>query len=158
MSQQLEIITTCEGCGACCLEQESPPGYIYALLAPDQFEADDPDLLRVQALPAELRAELEQYIADRRAGQPHPRDGICLWYDEATKRCRHYELRPEICREAIQPGDEGCLAWRQHYRIGYRTETIRASRITTAPRNAACPCGSGRKFKHCCHRPEAATR
>lgn len=41
----------------------------------------------------------------------------CLWYDEETKRCRHYEHRPEVCRDAIKPGDDACLQTRRSFRI-----------------------------------------
>lgn len=41
----------------------------------------------------------------------------CLWYDEQTKRCRHYEWRPETCREAMKPGDAACRATRKHFKI-----------------------------------------
>lgn len=41
----------------------------------------------------------------------------CLWYDEEGKRCRHYEHRPEVCRDAIAPGDDACLATRKQFRI-----------------------------------------
>ncbi len=41
----------------------------------------------------------------------------CLWYDEESKRCRHYEYRPEVCRTAIQPGDDVCLATRKAFRV-----------------------------------------
>ena len=46
------------------------------------------------------------------------RDPIaCLWYDEANKRCAHYEHRPEVCRTAINPGDRACLATRKRFSI-----------------------------------------
>lgn len=41
----------------------------------------------------------------------------CLWYDPESKRCKHYEHRPQVCREAIQPGDAACRAARQRHRI-----------------------------------------
>lgn len=41
----------------------------------------------------------------------------CLWYDEETRRCKHYEHRPEVCRDSIVPGDPACLATRQKFRI-----------------------------------------
>ena len=36
----------------------------------------------------------------------------CLWYDAVTRRCKHYEFRPEICRE-FGVGGEGCLRMRK---------------------------------------------
>lgn len=42
----------------------------------------------------------------------------CLWYDAETKRCAHYENRPETCRDAVMvPGNEACLATRKAFRI-----------------------------------------
>lgn len=42
----------------------------------------------------------------------------CLWYDEQTKRCKHYEHRPETCRDEVMvPGNEACMATRSHFRI-----------------------------------------
>lgn len=43
----------------------------------------------------------------------------CLWYDEASKRCKHYEHRPDVCRdpEVMSPGNPACLASRKHFRI-----------------------------------------
>lgn len=70
----------------------------------------------------------EMVLADLKAGRitaamaeimkNNPKSDIpCLWYDAATHQCRHYEHRPETCRDAIHPGDEGCLATRKAFRI-----------------------------------------
>lgn len=34
-----------------------------------------------------------------------------MWYDEVTKRCRHYEHRPQVCR-AFSPGEPACNGMR----------------------------------------------
>lgn len=43
----------------------------------------------------------------------------CLWFDTETKRCRHYEYRPETCRDpdVMFPGNEACRATRRHFGI-----------------------------------------
>lgn len=56
-------------------------------------------------------AELLHKAANPQAAIP------CLWYDEKTKRCKHYEHRPQTCREAIEPGDQACLATRRAFKI-----------------------------------------
>jgi len=75
-------------------------------------------------MPAGLKAELAAYyygvfvaetIPDRTLNDDTP----CLWYDEATRRCRHYEHRPTTCRE-FKIGCEGCLSHRERCGIGGR--------------------------------------
>ena len=92
-------VLTCDGCGACCEEQGPPPGYLF------------PDLLPF--LPEPLRLELAVHLdEERRTGRTRNERGLpCLWYDGATRRCRHYDLRPERCR-AFPVGGEGCAFWR----------------------------------------------
>jgi Fe-S-cluster containining protein len=64
-------------------------------------------------LKAELRAAVERFQRDG-----WPADGTpCIWYDPETKRCRHYEHRPTLCRDALQPGDRDCLRCRREYGI-----------------------------------------
>lgn len=113
---QLPILD-CGNCGACCLQQESPPMYLLLLLNPQYREHYPEDAARVVALPGRLKRELHLYSADMKAGKPHPRGGVCLWYDEATKGCGHYDLRPEICRD-FEVNSKECHQWREEYRIG----------------------------------------
>ncbi len=64
-------------------------------------------------LPALLLAELEG-LRLKFLAEGFPPDGSpCVWYDAKTRRCRHYEHRPELCRDEVQPGDEACLRWRR---------------------------------------------
>lgn len=126
----LPVVTSCEGCGACCMTQGSPPGVLYHFGHPDSEVAEAegwPRHLRPlsvwgRSLPPELAAELFRYHEGLDAGTAEDRGaaGIpCLWLDVQTRRCRHYEHRPEACREVLQPGDAICLAWRQD--LGIRT-------------------------------------
>lgn len=58
------------------------------------------------AMPVELRQSLRDYYQqcaaddDWRDGEP------CIWLDAETKRCRHYEHRPSVCREFPVGGDD----------------------------------------------------
>ena len=80
----------CAGCGLCCAEQGTPPF--------TRFGDDRP--------PPELDWDVETHAGRYDEGLP------CLWYDTTTKRCRHYEHRPQACREAVVPGDEICNGFR----------------------------------------------
>lgn len=110
----LPIIDTCDGCGACCLQQESPPGYLIIALRDEAY--DEEDRRRYEAMPEEARREIEKYAADL-GEHGHPNNNICIWFDEETRKCRYYEHRPSICRDALQVGDAGCRSWRQEYGI-----------------------------------------
>ena len=101
----------CDACGACCREQESPPGYVAILAGIDWPEPAD--IERVQAMPESIRVELRAYAA---AGCVHDESPACLWYDATAGRCRHYEWRPETCRE-FEAGSDECRGWRTLYQI-----------------------------------------
>lgn len=99
----LPVIESCDGCGACCMEQCSPP-----FIGPN-----DPEL---ESLPPEVlasyRAGMKQRDVD---GWP---DAVpCFWFDQQTRKCSHYGHRPEICRDALERGDEGCLLWREQFGV-----------------------------------------
>ncbi|MDC4206433.1 MAG: YkgJ family cysteine cluster protein [Candidatus Manganitrophus sp.] len=91
---------SCDGCGACCEEQGMPPGYLFPAL--------------IDFLPEALRKEIEFHQEEeRRTGATRFERGLpCIWYDLETKRCRHYDYRPDICRE-IPVGGRSCLFWRE---------------------------------------------
>ena len=109
----IPIPDPCAGCGQCCTTQESPPMYVGYLPGGACAGDNDPDGTRFRALPKKLQRELLTYILRAVAGKRpfHPTYPACLWYDGATKRCRHYDERPYICRE-FMPGSEGCNRWR----------------------------------------------
>lgn len=94
----LPIIDTCDNCGACCMEMRSPP-----------FLGDaDPEFA---ALPGEMRVEIVKHaLGDA------PYESPCLWLDLKTRKCMHYDLRPDICRE-FERGEEACWMWRKTYKI-----------------------------------------
>jgi Fe-S-cluster containining protein len=97
-------ILNCDGCGVCCEEQGLPPTYT------------QPEHLSF--LPKDLRDQLAEGLAEERAaGATRNQRGLpCTWFDTATHRCRHYELRPDVCREA-EVGGPSCLFWRER-RLG----------------------------------------
>ena len=94
-------ILSCDGCGACCMNVGHPmfhrsvtrDGELDALWA---------------AVPDELKAEVNAYMAsleDHDMGQP------CIWLDLETRQCKHYEYRPQQCRD-FELGNEHCLRLR----------------------------------------------
>lgn len=111
---------SCEGCGACCREMHSPPGWaMYAGPAADYWieraDPEDEDWQIFQAIPEPVKQELREFYAnDNLDGDPHD---PCFWYDPETKGCRHYEHRPTICRE-FEIGEPACHRWRRLYQIG----------------------------------------
>jgi uncharacterized protein len=110
----LEVPTSCDGCGACCLTMTSPPGYA-ALFPPPgvaAYLADESDLARLQEMPEVVVAELRTYYEQRRAASDKS-EGPCIWLDMETRRCKHYEHRPDVCREAVELGDGYCFEWRR---------------------------------------------
>lgn len=113
---QLPIISDCGSCGACCLEQGSPPGYLW-LLQLDNHSAwpDQEDVERVKSLPVEAMRYLRTYENALLNGAVNG-DGPCCWYDPKTRGCRFYEHRPQICRD-FEVGCGDCLNWREKYRV-----------------------------------------
>jgi len=79
---------TCQGCGLCCLEQGTPP-----------FTRDGED-----RPPVELDWPREE-------GDRYDRGLPCLWLDLETLRCRHYAIRPQVCRE-FELGGKVCVGMR----------------------------------------------
>ncbi len=116
MKSLLTVLDSCDGCGACCMEQESPPGYVAYLVGTFPLDGSN-DARRVRALPLQLKQQLLHYAEQLRAGKPHPNNGICLWYDERSKKCKHHGMRPQICRD-FDRGSDGCHEWRKTYHVG----------------------------------------
>ena len=82
---------TCDDCGACCAEVCSPPF------------VDE-----THRLP---RPVYDDYLLGIGHRETHGFGDIpCFWLT-ADRKCRHYDHRPDVCRE-FEVGSEGCLAWR----------------------------------------------
>jgi len=90
-----DIPTTCDDCGLCCMAMTTPP------FTPEELKQLEPELK-------------EQVITHRRSvrawggGKKTP----CMWLDLLTGKCKHYEDRPSLCRNA-KIGDPFCLEARE---------------------------------------------
>jgi Fe-S-cluster containining protein len=116
-------LVTCDGCGACCMRQGSPPGYGAF------FNDDPPEIRRLsgkavtgfawEEIPTHLRDEMEAYHKAVNAGEMDSRyeEGLpCLWLDVETGRCRNYEWRPRACK-GFPVGGKSCRAYRDEQGI-----------------------------------------
>lgn len=98
-------VTDCGGCGACCMELSVPPF-----------------LDEIDFLPRELQQEV---IAGRMEESDRAAQGLpCIWFDSQTLKCRHYEHRPNICRE-FETGGDCCLETRERRATVMRIEGTR---------------------------------
>ena len=103
----LPVLSTssCDGCGLCCEGIGSP-----VLLYASRPGFGEPHPFRPADLPQELIEEIDFHFSGLTRGQePLER---CLWFDTATRQCRHYELRPQLCRD-YELGGEACLSRRR---------------------------------------------
>ncbi|MEM7455682.1 MAG: YkgJ family cysteine cluster protein [Planctomycetota bacterium] len=100
-------VISCDNCGACCMKMGHPPFFWSAgMVTVDEFWV---------SMPADIREELQSYLnsledptAD--VGQP------CFWLDMQTKKCRHYEHRPQPCRD-VEIGSPPCRTARADFQI-----------------------------------------
>ena len=91
---------SCSGCGACCLHVGHPMYFKGSASSPAETAWRD--------LPQDLKREHNEYlqaITDD-YGQP------CYWLDLATRTCKQYEHRPQVCRD-LETGSADCLRLRQ---------------------------------------------
>src|SRR6185369_454852 len=79
-SMLLPIIESCEGCGACCLNVTFPP-----------FGIDEAEN---RGVPDEFMKSVDDRLRHSHCQKPEP----CVWLDEVSLRCKHYNWRPAICR------------------------------------------------------------
>ena len=107
MAERLPILapTSCDGCGCCCQGIGSP-----ILLYRPYPGLKGPHPFRPPGIPEVLIREIEDIFGGLMRGQ-EPQEQ-CLWYDAATRRCRHYEWRPQVCRD-YELGGIGCLLARE---------------------------------------------
>jgi len=96
---------TCDDCGLCC-EGIGSPVVLYATGA----DRSSPHPFRPEGLPESLVEEIDRHFLGLYRGQePQAR---CLWFDVETRRCRHYEWRPQVCRD-YELGGDACLSRRR---------------------------------------------
>ena len=79
------VMPSCDGCGVCCMHMSVPP-----------FEPSE-----VKSLPEDVRVSLGAVRQSRTLQlKVHGTDFIpCGWFDMETRQCRHYEYRPQVCRD-----------------------------------------------------------
>ena len=110
----LPLYDPCRGCGACCTHVGVPPGY------DPPIAEGSPDYELFLAIPEALRDELRDYYQAVWAGKTEDRslsgNVPCLWFDLETRRCRHYEHRPNVCR-TFEIGGASCLGHRERMGI-----------------------------------------
>ena len=107
----LPVVSTCEGCGACCRVVTSPP------FRRDFSAAGEEAWERLKWDRPGLLAEI---LADERARRANggPSYGTpCLWFDAGTGRCRHYDDRPRACR-VFEVGGADCRDSRRRAGVG----------------------------------------
>lgn len=105
---KLPTIDDCGGCGVCCLHMGYPP-YL-------RGERGGPVEEHWTKMPAELKSELMDFMANYQAPPEGQLDGPCTWFDPETKRCRHHPWRPRVCRD-FRVGSRGCQQWRAAYDV-----------------------------------------
>ena len=96
---------SCDGCGLCCVGIGSP-----VLLY--QTRPEEPHPFRPDQLPLELIEEIDRNFRGLSRGQEPKQQ--CLWFDADRRCCKHYEWRPQICRE-YELGGQECLRERKPY-------------------------------------------
>ncbi|MFO0908968.1 MAG: YkgJ family cysteine cluster protein [Isosphaeraceae bacterium] len=113
--RRLPLIESCEGCGACCRVVGVPPFL-------RRFDAEGEE--RWEALRRDRPRLVEELENHERAlrSEGLPREGRpCLWFDAEILGCRHYDWRPQACREfAINSVD--CHDARRRAGVSERTE------------------------------------
>jgi Fe-S-cluster containining protein len=81
MTQSLPVIESCDGCSACCRRTPIPP------FQPGEEVARD--------IPLEWLTPVQARIAADQQFDLLP----CVWLDQLTHRCVHYDARPQACRD-----------------------------------------------------------
>jgi uncharacterized protein len=99
---------TCDKCGLCCTGIGSP--VLLYVSYPDLSVAHP---FRPTDLPQELIDEIDAHFLGLHRGQ-EPQEQ-CLWFDAEKLCCRHYDWRPQVCRDYELAG-EACLLRREEYR------------------------------------------
>ena len=100
---------SCNGCGCCC-EGIGSPVAVYT--SRRVYGAKHP--FRPTDLPQVLTDEINEHFSGLVRGQ-EPQDR-CLWFDPVQRACKHYEYRPQLCRE-YELGGRACLQLRRQRNI-----------------------------------------
>ncbi|TWU57829.1 YkgJ family cysteine cluster protein [Rubripirellula reticaptiva] len=102
---KLPTIEDCGDCGVCCMHMGYPP-YL-------RGENGGPVEEYWTTMPADLKREWLAYVESYDVPDDEL-DGPCVWLDLDTKRCKHHESRPSVCRD-FRVGSQGCRDWRTAY-------------------------------------------
>lgn len=101
--EDLTVIESCGDCGACCMVVPVPP----FVMQSGTHEA------LIRQVPAPLLNEVLA-VWEYRLYMP---EAPCLWFDPTRKGCRHYEFRPQACRD-FELNSRVCHATREYLGIG----------------------------------------
>ena len=110
---QLPLIESCDGCGVCCMDQGTPPGYGVIALNPGVWPKEIGDHERFNCLPLEAKQLIAIYLDT----EDRDKEAPCVWLDRDTMRCKFYEHRPHICRD-FERGSDSCREYRLNENIG----------------------------------------
>ncbi|SFI08825.1 YkgJ family cysteine cluster protein [Planctomicrobium piriforme] len=102
MPKPLPVLSSCDGCGACCQTVSAPPFRIDHLVNEPQ----------AKGVPIELVEEFMTtwYVRLQITESP------CMWFDSEARKCRHYDIRPDACRE-FEINSPSCHAVREVWRL-----------------------------------------
>jgi Fe-S-cluster containining protein len=81
--RQNDVFSTCEVCMSCCCQNARPP-------ITQKRRKIIEDYLLAQGLRVDKSFEISEYVFPRET-----RDGFCVFFDEETRRCRVYVVKPE---------------------------------------------------------------
>jgi len=101
MTRRPGRLESCAECGLCCQGIGSP---VLVYQSDPRLTGAHP--LRPSGLPQSLIDEIDEHFQGLQRGQ-EPLDR-CLWYDPAAKQCKHYQWRPQVCRD-YELGGDACL-------------------------------------------------
>ncbi len=82
---ELPVLDSCDDCGACCRHMIAPP----FVITPERDEPAE------KGVPPHLIEAFLPRWHTRLLAPEQP----CCWFDSASLRCLHYELRPDACRD-----------------------------------------------------------
>ena len=121
VTSKLPVISDCAGCGCCCLHMGFPS---FAGVDVNGQGGIGRDAIYWRQMPESIKQDLFQFMQSYQR-QPSQEttdtanlsglDGPCCWYDPETRRCKHHEHRPSVCRD-FQIGGTVCRSWREFYR------------------------------------------
>jgi Fe-S-cluster containining protein len=87
MEKSLSIIESCDHCSACCRRTPIPP-----------FQPGEELALDV---PPTWMLPIHERVAADQQFELLP----CVWLNEQTNRCLHYDFRPQACRDFLINSD-----------------------------------------------------